>query len=68
MTSEAPIEWLLDSDPALRWQVERDVLHEPAEVWEETRTSVATEGWGRQLLAQQDSDRQRAGGALFLAD
>lgn len=45
MTSEAPIEGLLDSDPALRWQVERDVLHEPAEVWEATRARIATEGW-----------------------
>lgn len=68
MTSEAPIEWLLDSDPALRWQVERDVLHEPAEVWEATRARVATEGWGKQLLAQQDSDGQWAGGAFFPAD
>ncbi|MFC3455346.1 hypothetical protein ACFOSH_38430 [Amycolatopsis speibonae] len=23
--------WLLDSDPALRWQVERDLAHEPPE-------------------------------------
>ncbi|MGH9194614.1 MAG: squalene cyclase, partial [Acidimicrobiia bacterium] len=31
--------WLLDSDPALRWQVERDLVHEPAAVWETTRAS-----------------------------
>lgn len=34
--------WLLDSDPALRWQVERDLAHEPPEVWEATRARVAT--------------------------
>ena len=26
------IEWLLDSDPAIRWQVMRDLTHEPADV------------------------------------
>ncbi len=68
MTPEAPIDWLLDSDPALRWQVERDVVHEPREVWEATRTRVASKGWGKRLLAQQDTDGQWAGGAFFPAD
>lgn len=57
--------WLLDSDPALRWQVERDVLHEPEAVWQATRARVATEGWGAELLARQDADGQWAGGAFF---
>ena len=61
-------EWLLDSDPALRWQVERDVAREPAEVWEATRARVATEGFGERLVALQDSDGQWAGGAFFPAD
>lgn len=59
--------WLLDSDPALRWQVERDLLHEPAEVWEATRARIATEGFGARLLALQDPDGQWAGGAYFPA-
>lgn len=59
--------WLLDSDPALRWQVERDLLHEPAEVWEATRARIATEGFGARLLALQDPDGQWAGGAFFPA-
>ena len=59
--------WLLDSDPALRWQVERDVTHEPPEVWEATRARVATEGFGARLLALQDPDGQWAGGAFFPA-
>ena len=48
---ERLVSWLLDSDPALRWQVERDVLREPPEVWEPTRARVATEGFGARLLA-----------------
>jgi hypothetical protein len=60
--------WLLDSDPALRWQVERDITHEPREVWENTRARIATEGFGARLLACQDPDGQWAGGAFFPAD
>jgi hypothetical protein len=40
------IEWLLDSDPALRWQVERDLLGAPEEVWAAARARVASEGFG----------------------
>lgn len=49
----AHLKWLLDSDPAIRWQVMRDLAGEaPAAVAAE-RTRVATEGWGAQLLALQ---------------
>lgn len=60
--------WLLDSDPALRWQVERDLLGLPEEVWGATRARVVTEGFGARLLAEQDPDGQWAGGAYFPAD
>jgi hypothetical protein len=60
--------WLRDSDPALRWQVERDLLGEPPSVWEATRARVATEGFGARLLEKQDPDGQWAGGAFFPAD
>ncbi len=59
------LDWLLDSDPALRWQVERDLAGAPAGVWEATRARVATEGFGARLLALQDADGQWAGGAYF---
>ncbi|MFP3881957.1 MAG: squalene cyclase [Actinomycetota bacterium] len=62
------INWLLDSDPALVWQVERDLLEAPPEVWQKTRSRVATEGFGARLLALQDPDGQWAGGAYFPAD
>ena len=55
MTSDALTDWLLDSDPALRWQVERDLLGAPAAAWEATRSRVATEGFGARLLALQDA-------------
>ena len=61
------LDWLLDSDPALRWQVERDLLHAPPAVWEATRARVATEGVGAELLSHQDADGQWAGGAYFPA-
>ena len=68
MVAESLTPWLLDSDPALRWQVERDLLGEPPSVWEATRARVATEGFGARLLALQDADGQWAGGAFFPAD
>jgi hypothetical protein len=65
---QATLDWLLDSDPALRWQVERDLLGAPPQVWEATRDRVPTEGFGARLLAAQDADGQWAGGAYFPAD
>jgi hypothetical protein len=59
--------WLRDSDPALRWQVERDLAGEPPAVWEATRARIAFEGFGARLLALQDADGQWAGGAFFPA-
>ncbi len=59
------LDWLLDSDPAIRWQVLRDLVHAPAEVVAAERARVATEGWGARLLALQGEDGQWAGGACF---
>lgn len=59
------LDWLLDSDPALRWQVERDLADAPESTWQATRARVATEGFGARLLALQDDDGQWAGGAYF---
>ncbi|MFC0627849.1 squalene cyclase [Kribbella deserti] len=61
----ALIDWLLDSDPALRWQVERDLVGASPDVWEATRARIATEGFGARLLAVQDPDGQWASGAFF---
>jgi hypothetical protein len=69
MTTIGPqvLDWLLDSDPAVRWQVERDLLGAPPETWEATRRRVATEGHGARLLSKQDADGQWAGGSFFPA-
>jgi len=48
--------WLLRGDPAVRWQVMRDLLDSPPEQWRAERARVATHGWGARLLAAQDSD------------
>jgi hypothetical protein len=61
------LDWLLDADPALRWQVERDLAGAPEPVWRATRARVATEGFCARLLALQDPDGQWAGGAFFPA-
>jgi hypothetical protein len=61
------LEWLLDSDPAIRWQALRDLVDLPAEVVAAERARVATEGWGARLLALQGEDGQWAGGACFPA-
>jgi hypothetical protein len=66
-TDPRVLDWLLDSDPAVRWQVERDLAGAPPEVWMATRARVATEGFGAQLLAKQDADAQWAGGSFFPA-
>src|SRR5689334_18630286 len=49
----AQLKWLLDSDPAIRWQVMRDLSGELPHVIATERSRVATEGWGAQLLALQ---------------
>ncbi|MBB6250024.1 squalene cyclase [Nitrospirillum iridis] len=62
------IDWLLQTDPAIRWQVMRDLLDAPESEWAAERAKVETEGWGARLLACQDADGQWAGGAFFPAD
>ena len=57
------IQWLLDSDPSIRWQVLRDLLRAPAEEVAAERARVGTQGWGAQLLALQGADGSWAGAA-----
>lgn len=59
----AVIDWLLDSDPSLRWQVMQDLLAAPAEEVAAERARVADEGFGAQLLALQGEDGAWAGEA-----
>ena len=57
------IQWLLESDPSIRWQVLRDLTDASAHEVAAERAKVATEGWGAQLLAMQGTDGRWGGAA-----
>ncbi len=63
----AVVDWLLDSDPAVRWQALRDLTDAPPDEVAAERRRVAVEGWGARLLACRDEDGQWEGGACFPA-
>jgi hypothetical protein len=52
------IDWLLDADAAIRWQVMRDLTDTPAAIVAAERSRVASEGWGPLLLDLQRPDGQ----------
>ena len=60
-------DWLLDSDPAIRWQVLRDLTNASADDVAAERARVEHEGWGARLLTLEDADGLWAGGACFPA-
>ncbi|PYK96757.1 MAG: hypothetical protein DME19_18695 [Verrucomicrobia bacterium] len=48
------VQWLLEGDPAIRWQTLRDLVGATERSVERERGKVAREGWGARLLARQD--------------
>src|SRR5437762_5955583 len=52
------IDWLLESDPSIRWQALRDLTDAPADQVAAERARVTTEGWGARLLALRRADGQ----------
>lgn len=52
---EKTIAWLLGGDPAIRWQVMRDLLGAEEAVWSAEQAKVAQEGWGAELLSHRDA-------------
>lgn len=59
----------MDSDPAIRWQVMRDLTDAPEKEVAAERARVAGEGWGAQLLALQLPSGQWDGGTpTFTSD
>ncbi|MEE4237214.1 MAG: squalene cyclase, partial [Anderseniella sp.] len=60
---KAVIDWLLDSDPSIRWQVLRDLTDTPDEQVAAERARVTTEGWGARLLDLQGADESWGGAA-----
>lgn len=68
--SDDTVDWLLRGDPAIRWQVLRDLLREPEHAVERERRKVAREGWGARLLRRQApagtwAAGKTAGGGLY---
>ena len=57
---QATLDWLLDGDPSVAWQAQRDLAGDPR--WVGTRARVAGEGWGRRILDLQDPDGKWASG------
>jgi hypothetical protein len=55
------IDWLLIADPAIRWQVLRDLTDAPASEVARERSRIATDGWGAELLARQTPDGRFGG-------
>jgi len=56
------ISWLLEGDPSVRWQVQRDLLNSSPAKYETERRKIAKEGWGARLLSLQDSSGTWGGG------
>jgi hypothetical protein len=58
------LSWLMDGDPAIRWQVMRDLLDATDAEWHAERRHTQKKGWGAQLLAQQ-AENGIWGGGLY---
>jgi hypothetical protein len=54
--------WLLEGDPAIRWQVMRDLLDEDEVVLNQEREKIANSGWGKSFLSHQEPSGLWAGG------
>ncbi len=66
---DAALRWLLEGDPAIRWQALRDLAGAAKPAVERERRKVAREGWGARLLARQDREgrwaRNRSSDGLY---
>ena len=62
LTNQKVIGWLLSGDPAIRWQVQRDLLESPAALIESERQKIVVAGWGKRLLDLQGDNGLWANG------
>lgn len=53
---DATISWLMDGDPVIRWQAQRDLLDEPEPAWNRERRRTIESGWGARYLAAMGQD------------
>src|SRR6478672_4410752 len=64
MAEDDPVvQWLLQGDPAIRWQVLRDLVNASETEVATERARVEHEGWGARLLALRAPDGLWANGA-----
>lgn len=61
--AQAVMDWLLQGDPAIVYQAQRDLLHLASAELQKTRQTIARTGWGRAFLDQQRSDGHWGRGA-----
>lgn len=61
-TTDELIHWLMEGDPAIRWQTMRNLQGLPAERWQAERQRTLKDGWGRKYLALQAPDNIWGGG------
>lgn len=61
-TTNEVTSWLMDGDPAIRWQALRDLQEAPAKRWKAEQRHTLNEGWGARLLEFQAPDGSWGGG------
>jgi len=59
---DSTIRWLLEGDPAIRWQTLRDLVGASKKKVSDEQKLVAKKGWGARLLALQESSGGWGGG------
>jgi hypothetical protein len=62
---DSTIQWLLEADPAIRWQTLRDLVGASKQTIDRERKRIELEGWGARILAEQDrSGKWEAGNSI----
>lgn len=56
------LKWLLEGDPSVKWQVHKDLLDSPPEIYNPIRSQISEVGWGARLLSLQDPSGTWANG------
>jgi hypothetical protein len=56
MVEPEVLDWLLEGDPAIRWQVMRDLLDAPQAEWEAEQQRTLERGWVAELLERRGAD------------
>ncbi|MDF2485801.1 MAG: hypothetical protein K0R46_1969 [Herbinix sp.] len=65
MGERAVMEWLMEGDIAIRYQVMRDLLQVSQQQLEDVQKAIAENGWGRQLLDMRNKETGIWGNGLY---